>query len=319
MKEVIKKFLREGLLNDSEYIYHGTGKGQALNIQKDGYMKPNKTGEEYPSISFTNSLDYAKYYAKSKGGLDKMVILRTRLNENFKISSRIRNNKGDEYVTFDPILSKDLQILTPNNNWENLINWNVIFNEPILREHFLNTPFKGKNILFHSTRVDSLIIILTTNQIQAKTEQTINTRLNKNINNQYDSETKKYKGVSLSRNQNYNYGDMKLILDGDLIKRDYGKNIIPHDWARVTSNKEIGPKSKPERNNWQDSSESEEFLIGPLKNVKKYVLGIQLLKDTELIINWFIDDEPELWGDFKKTTANIPIYDMNFKPINNIN
>lgn len=115
--------------NINSFIYHGTGKGQALNIQRDGFMKPNKTGEEFPSISFTNDIDYANYYAKSKGGADKMVILRTKLTNKFTLSTRIANNKGDEYITFEPVSSNDLEILTPNNTWVSLNNWDVIFNE----------------------------------------------------------------------------------------------------------------------------------------------------------------------------------------------
>lgn len=114
----------------NDFIYHGTGKGQALNIQRDGFMKPKNTGEEKPSISFTNDLDYAKYYAKSKGGV-YMTILRTKLDEKFKLSPRIRNNKGDEYVTFEKIFSSDLELMTLNNGWQPLNKWNVVFDEPL--------------------------------------------------------------------------------------------------------------------------------------------------------------------------------------------
>ena len=118
-------------LDNDNFIYHGTGKGQALNIQKSGFMKSNNTGEEQPSISFTNNLDYAKYYAKSKGGLDKMVILRTKLDYNFNLSPRIVKNKGDEYITFKPVSSDKLQILTKYNEWVPLNYWDVIFDEPL--------------------------------------------------------------------------------------------------------------------------------------------------------------------------------------------
>ena len=110
------------------FIYHGTGRGQALNIQKDGYMKTNITGEEQPSISFTNKLDYAKHYAKSKAG-NKMVILRTKLDNRFKLSPRIKDNKGHEYITFENIPSSDLEIST-SYGWQPLNNWDVIFDEP---------------------------------------------------------------------------------------------------------------------------------------------------------------------------------------------
>jgi hypothetical protein len=130
MKQLIKQLLRE-YIADGNFIYHGTGKGQALNIQNTGFMKANNTGEEQPSISFINNLDYAKYYAKAKGGLDKMVILRTKLNNTFKISPRIAKNKGEEYITFTPVPSNSLEILTKFNEWVPLNSWNVIFDEPL--------------------------------------------------------------------------------------------------------------------------------------------------------------------------------------------
>ena len=113
--------------NTPEYIYHGTGKGQARSIQRDGFMKTNRTGEQEPSISFTNDLNYAKYYASTKGG----CILRTKLNDDFKLSPRIKNNKGDEYISFKEVPSSSLEVLTNNGEWKLLDNWNVIFDEPL--------------------------------------------------------------------------------------------------------------------------------------------------------------------------------------------
>jgi len=129
ISNIIIEFLNENNQHD-KYIYHGTGKGQALNIQKDGYMKPNRTGEAYPSISFTNDLNYANYYANAKGGNTNMVVLRTKLDDEFMLSPRIKNNKGDEYITFDAIPSTKLEILTKNSGWQSLNDWNVIFDEP---------------------------------------------------------------------------------------------------------------------------------------------------------------------------------------------
>jgi len=129
MKSLIKKLLREGLNGD--YVYHGTGKGQALNIQKAGSMTLNNTGEASPSISFTGIFNYAKYYANAKGGSSKMVILRTKLDNRFKLSDKIRDNKKYEYVALEPILSNTLEILTQNMEWQPLNNWNVIFDEPL--------------------------------------------------------------------------------------------------------------------------------------------------------------------------------------------
>jgi len=111
-------------------IYHGTGKGQALRIQKNGYMKPANTGEEKMSVSFTDDINYARYYAEVKGGLD-MAILKTKLSDKFKLSARIRNNQGVEYITFDHVSADDLDILADDGKWHPLTKWNVLYNEPL--------------------------------------------------------------------------------------------------------------------------------------------------------------------------------------------
>ena len=134
---IIKKILIEQLTNG--FIYHGTNKGAALRIQNDGYMKPKNTGEEQPSISFTNDMDYAQYYANVKGGSTNGVILRTRLSDKFKLSPRIVDNKGDEYVSFDTVPTSVLEIKTKWGKWEPLDSWDVIFDEPMLAESII-TP-----------------------------------------------------------------------------------------------------------------------------------------------------------------------------------
>jgi hypothetical protein len=116
-------------LNHSKYIYHGTSKGATLRIQRDGYMKPNSTGEVEPSISFTSDLHYAEYFANVKGGSNPSI-LRTLLTDDFILSPRIRNNKGDEYVTFKSIPVSELEVFY-NGEWKSLVTWNVIFNEPL--------------------------------------------------------------------------------------------------------------------------------------------------------------------------------------------
>lgn len=130
MYTTISEYLKESV-KSTQYIYHGTHKGAALNIQRFGFMKPSNTGEEKPSISFTNDIEYARYYARSKGGEDKMIILRTPLTDDFIISPKIRDNKGDEYVTFDGVPTEKLEVQTKSGDWKPLCDWNVIFDEPL--------------------------------------------------------------------------------------------------------------------------------------------------------------------------------------------
>jgi GNAT superfamily N-acetyltransferase len=117
-------------MSNSNYIYHGTSVGATLHIQRDGYIKPNNVGEKYPSISFTSKLDYAKYYAKAKGGNTNSIILRTKLTDKFKLSNRIRNNKGFEYITYDKIPIDQVEILH-DDNWYKLKDWDLIDNKLI--------------------------------------------------------------------------------------------------------------------------------------------------------------------------------------------
>lgn len=123
------RFLNENNISNN-FIYHGTSKGAALRIQKDGMLIPYNTGEQELSVSFTNDIYYAEYYAKAKGGSDKMVILRTKLTDMYHLSPRIKNNNGDEYITFNPVPSSELEILTHKNEWFLLNKWDIIFDEP---------------------------------------------------------------------------------------------------------------------------------------------------------------------------------------------
>jgi len=136
-----------------EFIYHGTSKGAALNIQRDGLLKPNNTGEEQPSISFTKHFDYAKHYAISKGGKDKMVILRTPLTNDFKLSPRISDNADYEYITFGPVPTSKLEVLSKKGEWMPLQNWNVVFDEPLQENsHADYLKWKRKNVSYRGMK-----------------------------------------------------------------------------------------------------------------------------------------------------------------------
>lgn len=124
------KNIFEDVINSDKFIYHGTSKGATLSIQRDGDMKPSKTGEQQPSISFSNNLDYASYYAKAKGGTTNSVVLKTKLTSDFILSPRINKNNGVEYVTFKPLKTSDLEFLSKKYGWVKLDDWNVIFDEP---------------------------------------------------------------------------------------------------------------------------------------------------------------------------------------------
>lgn len=169
-----------------------------------------------------------------------------------------------------------------------------------LDESILKSPFKGRNVLYHSTFIDRVLTIISNDKIEPKTTQKIVTKFN--------NESKDYNGVSLTRNVNLNFGDIQLILDGDLIKRDFGKRLVPHDYFA-----QFGGKTKAD-NSRSDYNESEEFLIGVLAPISKYLLGIRFTPSSGTIEDFKID-EPEIFSSLKEKIGNIPFYDSNFNQI----
>ena len=169
-----------------------------------------------------------------------------------------------------------------------------------LTESILNSPFKGRNLLYHSTFISRVMEIITNNKIEAKTTQKILTKFN--------DESKSYNGVSLTRNVNLIFSDIQLILDGDAIKRDFGKRVIPHDYFA-----QFGTKTKAD-NSRSDYNESEEFFIGTLEPISKYLLGIRFTPSSGTIED-FKTGEPELFSEFKEKIGDIPFYDYNFNQI----
>ena len=171
----------------------------------------------------------------------------------------------------------------------------------LLRESILKSPFKGRNILYHSTFIDKVLKIIGDGKIEPKTTQKILTKFN--------GESKDYNGVSLTRNVNLIFSDIQLILDGDAIKRDFGKRLVPHDYFA-----QFGSKTKADTSR-SDYNESEEFFIGTLEPISKYLLGVRFTPASGTTIEDFKIDEPELFSLFKEKLGNIPFYDSNFTQI----
>lgn len=171
----------------------------------------------------------------------------------------------------------------------------------LLRESILKSPFKGRNILYHSTFIDKVLKIIGDDKIEPKTTQKILTKFN--------GESKDYNGVSLTRNVNLIFSDIQLILDGDAIKRDFGKRLVPHDYFA-----QFGTKTKSD-NTRSDYNESEEFFIGALVPISKYLLGIRFTPASGTTIEDFKIDEPEIFSLFKEKIGNTPFYDKDFNRI----
>lgn len=170
----------------------------------------------------------------------------------------------------------------------------------------VKSPFKGKSLLYHSTTYDRAINVIKDNQIYGASKQTIRTKLSPD-NPFYNEQSKTFSGVSLTRDWRLDFSDVQFILDRDLIARDYGKKLVPFDFFNPADKR----KGDPERN---DVHEAEEFLIGDLNNVSKYLLGIRIM-EVYSTLQGFIEDDYEGYLIFKKVVGKIPVYDKNFKEI----
>lgn len=170
-------------------------------------------------------------------------------------------------------------------------------------ESILRTNLRGRNLLYHSTQLFNLFQILDQDTIQARTGQAIKTKLSPKNPEYFDDEEfgGSYGGVSLTRDPEFLYGDFQLILNGDALRRAY--KIVPYDYFSDSSTRKFARHSS--------LNEFEEFLIGPLKHVRRYLVGLRIKSDYELT-----DSGVETIMDLQKRLArfNIAVYDEDFKP-----
>lgn len=174
-----------------------------------------------------------------------------------------------------------------------------IFNN-ILQEELVRSSFKGRYILYHSTTIHRSVDILSSNKLWPASSQVIKTKFNPSGNDNYNHNSKDYNGVSLSRDWKLEFGGVQFILNGDLIKRDYGKLLVPFTFIQNVSY----------------LSESEEFLIGGLTNLRKYLLGVRITTTEEWQDFRILDKEGyEL---FIEALGDTPLFDVNFNQLNRI-
>lgn len=148
----------------------------------------------------------------------------------------------------------------------------------------LSDLFESRNnFLYHGTNVYSALSIMQSNTIKAKTLHFIDKSSVKKKNRDLFTSDNKVLGVSLSRNIRIavSFADKELngvvfCLNYDNLYRDYGKRIIPIDYFKTTFIKKnpdfVFDKSSPYyvgRDN--DSGEAEEFVLGNINNVTKYI------------------------------------------------
>lgn len=189
------------------------------------------------------------------------------------------------------------------------MNIGKILKEEIERlvELSIKSPFKGQYILYHSTSYSSCMDIINQNEIFEASKQNIKFKYSSN-NPNFNQNSKNYSGVSLTRNSEHEFNDVQLILNGEAIKRDFGKRLMPFDFHSYSNMGKGNPK--------RILFEEEEFLIGPLTNVKKYLIGIRIMNVYTTLEN-FIEEDPEGYNMFSEIVnqLNVPFFDKKFNKI----
>jgi len=114
--------------------------------------------------------------------------------------------------------------------------------------------------LYHATSVFGALGIITADKIADKTEHS------------YYSEQDHGVGVSLTRDRRMasHFGDVVFVLDQAKIA--HTKKLVPIDYWGLGGEPELVGVGRRQKN----YAEAEEFLIGPLAPLSKYLLGIDI-------------------------------------------
>ena len=143
--------------------------------------------------------------------------------------------------------------------------------------------------LYHATSYLNSINILIDNKMLGKTIQTMPNRLPKKVN-AYPGQGLA-RGVSLTRNLqfaidwakgfgNEQVGGIVFTLDHALLYRDFGKKIQPIDYFQTSVSNPDEDTYRKGKRRMGVFAEAEEFVIGDINNLGKYIKCITLL--TEL-------------------------------------
>lgn len=119
------------LIEKKQYVYHGTSRGAAYKIQRDGKMVGGQaSGSPNAPLFFSNQEQYAKTYAQRKdysGGL----LLRVVKTSDMKVNDVLNHGGYVEYYTNREIPIDEVEVKT-SNSWIPLEKYNVI-NENIIK------------------------------------------------------------------------------------------------------------------------------------------------------------------------------------------
>lgn len=161
------------------------------------------------------------------------------------------------------------------------------------------------NYLYHGTSMDHIFDILKYDMLEGRTIQQHDRFTGSKFNRVRHGDSS-IKGVSLSRDIKISkrFGRIILVLDKEKLKQRY--KIMPFSWyadpaqqsvlssqtgARTNTRKGIDSRtSKPFIKVTHDSTEYEEFVMGSIKNLDKYLIKIITNQKTVDLIQKYIPD-----------------------------
>jgi len=174
----------------------------------------------------------------------------------------------------------------------------------LLKESILRTNLKGKNVLYHSAPIHKFLGILVDNKIKGLSRQTIKHKYSKD-NPNYNEKQNKFFGSCFTRDSELWFNDIQFMLDGDLMKRDFGRDLMPFDFHSDENIHKADPK--------RYSYEKEEFLLGDLYPLDKYLVGIRVVIESEFQV--FVEDGNVTLFQEHLKKFNIPLYNDKFQDI----
>lgn len=156
----------------------------------------------------------------------------------------------------------------------------------------------SKQLVFHATSLEFIKNILTTNTLRADTQH-LDTDIYPELKQQKPISSKTIHGVSLTRDKYFAeaWADVILVLDLNVVKQNYKVKQVAYFADDAQNNRE----------------ESEEFVIGNIKNLKKCLVGVYFPKRLEkeyLDWKWVVKNIKPVATEFDgwKTVLESPHY-----------
>ena len=168
----------------------------------------------------------------------------------------------------------------------------------LLNELYLTEGRGG--YLYHATRLEKAARIIRDNTVEAFTTQTIDAKRGKRIKRAtgatglpiYGYELKggsQVKGVSLTRNYDFAMSWSDIIFVFDQAKLNHNHKLIPTDHVHGAGWDYYSPGAVNMQKDWYE--QYEEFVVGPIKNVSRSLVSVNVTLSTLDHVDLFQNEE----------------------------